>query len=62
MRNTILITLALLAAYALGTVHGSARADDSGRLVELVRNLIVLQRDQRDSLRTIARSSERCAR
>ena len=62
MRSSILVTLALLAAYALGTVQGSARADDSGKLVDLVRTLVDLQRDQRDSLRTIARSSERCAK
>jgi hypothetical protein len=62
MRNSILITLALVAAYTLGTLQGAARADDSGRLVELLRNLVDLQRDQRDSLRTIAHASERCAK
>jgi hypothetical protein len=62
MRNSILITLALLAAYALGTVQGSAHADDSGRIVDLMRSLVDLHRDQRDALRTIAHSSERCAK
>ncbi|HEX5660321.1 MAG TPA: hypothetical protein VFX59_24165 [Polyangiales bacterium] len=62
MRNSVLITLALLAAYALGTVQASARADDSGKLVDLMRNLVDLHRDQRDALRTVARSSERCAK
>ncbi|MET0286032.1 MAG: hypothetical protein ABW352_16235 [Polyangiales bacterium] len=62
MRNSILIALALAAAYTLGTLQGSARADDSGRIVDLLRNLVDAQKDQRDSLRTIARASERCGK
>lgn len=62
MRNTVWISLALLAAYALGTLQGGARADDSGRLVELMRSLVDGQREQRDALRTIARASERCSK
>ncbi len=61
MRNTIWITLALAAAYTLGTMQG-ARADDSGKLVDTLRSLIDLQHDQRDSLRTIARATESMAR
>jgi hypothetical protein len=62
MRNSVIVTLALLAAYALGTLHGPARADDSGQLLSLMRDLINVQKEQKDALRTIAHANERCSK
>lgn len=62
MRNSVMITLALLAAYALGTLHGPARADDSGRLLDLMRDLVNVQKEQKDALRAIAHANERCGK
>lgn len=73
MRNTILVTLALCAAYSLGTLGAPARADEQTReqlMRELVqhqrvqadtaRDLLRVQERQADALRELVRATERC--
>lgn len=58
MRNTILVTLALCAAYSLGTLHPPARADEQTR-EQLMRELVQHQRAQADSAKELVRAQER---
>lgn len=56
------LVIALLAGYALGTMRAPAQADDSSRIVDLLRDISRSEASQADALKTIARSAEKCAR
>ena len=49
-------------SYVLGTLRGPAQADDSGRIVELLREIARAESGQADALNAISRSAERCAK
>jgi hypothetical protein len=58
-----LIALALVAAgYALASFRAPARADDSGKLVELLGSIERSQRTIADATKSIARASEKCTK
>jgi len=61
MRNAVLVTLALLAAYTLGTLRHSAHADpdDQARIRDTLRDLVRHEAVQAEALKAIARSVER---
>ncbi len=58
MRNTILVTLALCAAYSLGTLRAPARADEQTR-EQLMREIAQYQRAQSDAAKELVRAQER---
>ena len=58
----IVIVLALLAAYGLGALRAPAHADDSGRILDFLREIARAESGQTDALKQIARSAEKCAR
>jgi hypothetical protein len=60
MRNTLLVTLALSAAYALGTLQSPARADEQAR-EQMMRDLVQYQRAQVDTSKELVRAEERQA-
>lgn len=60
--QSLVIALALLVGYGLGTLRAPAQADDSGRIVELLRDIARSESGQTEALKQIARSSEKCAR
>ena len=64
MRNAALVTLALLAAYSLGSLQRPAQADadDQARIRDALRDLVRHEAVQAEALRTLARQGERCTR
>jgi hypothetical protein len=58
----VAIALALAASYLAGTMQAPARAeDDSSKMVGLLRDIARAEAAQAEALKTIARSSEKCA-
>lgn len=58
-----LIALALVAAgYLLGSVRAPAKADDSGKVADLLSSIERSQRTIAEATKAIARASEKCAR
>jgi hypothetical protein len=62
MRNTLIVLALVASGYLLATLHTPARADDSGKVVDALRELVRAEEKQADALRRIAESSAKCAR
>jgi hypothetical protein len=56
LTRPVLIGLALLAAYGLGTLRQPARADSNGELVHVLKEIAQYQRTSNDALRSQADS------
>lgn len=62
MRQSVIAVCLLTIGYLLGTLRAPAHADDSGKVVDALREIVRSQERQTDALRRIADNSAKCTR